>query len=226
MKKIILLIISILSCYLIFKVTKEDKINYTAIGDSLSKSTTPYYKNGYGYTNYLVDYLKSKKKLKNFNDDFTNKDYRITDVINKIKANEKIKEKTINQIIKESDIITISLGMNEIYYKINTSDTNIYSYIDDLIKDMDNLLTLIRKQNEKQIYVLNYYNIKNNYQDIFNYANKKLEIICKNNKVNYVDIQKEFYKNKTYFENPESFNPNIEGYYKIYEKIIAKMENN
>ena len=222
MKKIIFTIILFLSCYLIYTLTNNNNLNYVTLGDSLSKGVTPYFANGYGYSNYIVDYLKKNNKLNSYNDDFTSIDYRITDLINLISINYETNNQTINQAIHSADIITISVGMQELYYKTNTNDTNIYTYIDKMLEDTEELFTLIRKNNNKKIYMLGYYNTKNTNQDLFNYANIKLKEICQKNKITYIDTQSIFYKNTTYFENPNSFNPNLQGYYKIYEKIIEK----
>lgn len=222
MKKIIFTIILFLSCYLIYTLTNNNNLNYVTLGDSLSKGVTPYFANGYGYSNYIVDYLKKNNKLNSYNDDFTGVDYHITDLINLININYETNNQTINQAIHSADIITISVGMQELYYKINTNDTNIYTYIDKMLEDTEELFTLIRKNNNKKIYMLGYYNTKNTNQDLFNYANIKLKEICQKNKITYIDTQSIFYKNTTYFENPNSFNPNLQGYYKIYEKIIEK----
>ena len=222
MKKIIFTIILFLSCYLIYTLTNNNNLNYVTLGDSLSKGVTPYFANGYGYSNYIVDYLKKNNKLNSYNDDFTSVDYRITDLINLININYETNNQTINQAIHSADIITISVGMQELYYKINTNNTNIYTYIDKMLEDTEELFTLIRKNNNKKIYMLGYYNTKNTNQDLFNYANIKLKEICQKNKITYIDTQSIFYKNTTYFENPNSFNPNLQGYYKIYEKIIEK----
>lgn len=222
MKKIIFTIILFLSCYLIYSLTNNNNLNYLTLGDSLSKGVTPYFANGYGYSNYIVDYLKKNNKLNSYNDNFTSADYRITDLINMININYESNNQTINQAIHSADIITMSVGMQELYYKINTNDTNIYTYIDKMLEDIEHLFTLIRKNNNKRIYMLGYYNTKNTNQDLFNYANIKLKEICKKHKITYIDTQSIFYKNTTYFENPNSFNPNLQGYYKIYEKIVEK----
>lgn len=222
MKKIIFTIILFLSCYLIYSLRNNNNLNYLTLGDSLSKGVTPYFANGYGYSNYIVDYLKKNNKLNSYNDNFTSADYRITDLINMININYESNNQTINQAIHSADIITMSVGMQELYYKINTNDTNIYTYIDKMLEDTEHLFTLIRKNNNKRIYMLGYYNTKNTNQDLFNYANIKLKEICKKHKITYIDTQSIFYKNTTYFENPNSFNPNLQGYYKIYEKIVEK----
>lgn len=226
MKKIIFIIILFLSCYFIYEITKSDKINYTTLGDSLAKGVTPYSTNGYGFNNYLKEYFQKNNQLKSYNDDFTKADYRITDLINHITNNTQSKNLTINQVIHNSDIITISIGMNELYYKLKINDNYIYSYIDEMINDTNTLFKLLRKNNNNKIYMLGYYNITNNNKDIFTYANTKLQALCQKYNIIYINTEQIFQNNKTYFENPHSYNPNLEGYYKIYEKVIEKITNN
>ena len=77
MKKIILILFLFLllySCYFIYNITETDKIYYTSIGDSIS-------------------IIKDSDKLENideYNTIFTNKDYRIVDLLNTIKYIKKI----------------------------------------------------------------------------------------------------------------------------------------
>ena len=75
--------------------------------------------------------------------------------------------------------------MNDILNKNNIS----YKYIDELLKDIDNLFKLIRKYNKDRIDYLSFYNIINN-NEIIEYANNKLQKLCKKNKINYIDISK------------------------------------
>ena len=77
MKKVIFILILFLSCYLIHIKTADNKIYYLSLGDAISKGNTPYNKIGYGYSDYLKDYLTHQKKLEGYNKDFTDKDYRI-----------------------------------------------------------------------------------------------------------------------------------------------------
>ena len=62
---------------------------------------------------------------------FTNKDYRIVDVLNIIRYNQELnidnKQVSIHQILKKADIIILSAGMNDIYSKLNENTKNIYT---------------------------------------------------------------------------------------------------
>ena len=115
MKKVILILILFLSCYFIYNFTKDDRVSYLTLGDSLSKGTTEYGVVNKGYSNYIKEYLKENRKLKDYNKTFTSNDYRILDIIKILSYNEKKDNYSLNRLIKESDIITISLGMTEIY---------------------------------------------------------------------------------------------------------------
>ena len=230
MKKIILILSLFLSCYIIYNMTNKNNIYYLSLGDGLATSTYNNDKAGYGYAERLKDYLKEENKLEEYNFLFTNNDYRITDLLNMIKYNDykylKGKEIYINQALKQADIITLSIGMNELYYKILINDNNIYTYINEMLSDMEALLKYINKYNHKKVLVLGYYNITNNNQDIFNYVNYKLKKIVEIENFEYIELDNLFNKNDNYFENKTNFYPNYVGYEEIYKILLAKVENN
>ena len=74
---------------------------------------------------------------------------------------ELIKEYKLQNLLIKANIITISIGMNDLIYK-SEHEYNIYEYTDDLINDIEKLLILIRKYNKDEIYFLSFYNIINN----------------------------------------------------------------
>ena len=115
--------------------------------------------------------------------------------------------------------------MNEIYYKITTNTDNIYSYIEQMLSDMSSLLQYINKFNHKKVFVLGYYNITGDNQDIFNYANYKLKQIVMNEGFEYIDLAKTFNNNPLFFQNTTNFIPNNLGYQKISQIIIEKIKN-
>lgn len=228
MKKIIFILILFLTCYFIHIKTKDNKIYYMSLGDAISYGSTPYTEKGYGYSDYLKDYLKENNRLEGYNKIFAKKDYRITDLINSLDTNKSIsidnKTITINQLISKSDIITLSIGMNELYYKLMLDNDNIYDYINTMMEDITTLFNKINKLNHRKILVLNYYNITNKNQDIFNYANIRLKQITETNGFEYVDIAKYLNNNPKFFINTTNFIPNNEGYYQIYQIIVEKIK--
>ena len=229
MKKIIFLFVMILIVFLTYQFTSNDKVYYVSLGDGLSRGTTPYNGDGYGYSDYIRDYLKNNDNLSRYNNRFTNKNYRITDIIDLIENNEEViidnKKITINHALSKADIITLSIGMNEIYYKIDNQNENLYTYIDEMMDDMSDLLNLIKKYNSSKVLVLGYYNYNNSNQKIIDYANLKLKELLNTTNFEYVDLSKKLQNNPSFFEKNTSFHPNTKGYEEISKIIIEKIKN-
>lgn len=228
MKKIISILILFLSCYFIYNLTIDNELFYLSIGDGIAKGITD---DGnvseYNYTDSIKYYLTSKNKLKGFNNSFVNKNYRITDLLRIIKYKEEIvvdnDHISINELLKKADIVTISLGMNELYYKILVDNNNIYSYIDGMLSDMELLLKEVDRYNHKKVIVLGYYNTTNNNKDIFNYVNYKLKNIVNKRGFEFIDVDKIINNDTNYFTNNTNFYLNNEGYQKISQIIVEKI---
>ena len=225
MKKVLLILVLFLSCYLIYNKTVDNKLYYLTIGDALSKGTNAYGVSSYGYNDYVKDFLYSQKKLKEYNKTFTNNDYRITDILKILEYNEKKEDYSLNRLIKQADIITISLGMNEIYYKLEKNNQNMYTYIDTIINDYSKLMSYINKFHHEYVFVLGYYNTIGEYQDVFNYANYKLKQICEENGFIYIDLATILDNNPLYLAQKKTFIPNERGYEKISQIIVEKIKN-
>lgn len=227
MKKIIFIIILFLSCYIVYSLTTSDKIYYVTLGDSLSKGVNVYGIKQYGYSDYIKDYLELDNRLSSFNNTFTGSNYRITDLLRMIEYNEIKKvngeEVSINRLLKKADVITLSIGMNELYFKLKMNDYNIYNYMNDLLIDMEQLLNHINKFNHRKVFVLGYYNI-GDYQEEINYINVKLESIVSKEGFEYIDLSNIFDNNPDFFDNSDNFIPNNYGYLKISKIILAKLK--
>ena len=226
MKKVLLILILFLSCYFIYNFTIDKKVSYLVIGDSLSRGTNEYGVITKGYSDYIRYYLKDNEILKEYNKKFTSNDYRILDIIKILSYNETKDNYSLNRLIKESDIITISLGMSEIYNKLSKQDQNIYSYIDTLINDYTKIFNYINKFHHQQVIIIGYYNVTGEFSDVFNYANYKLKKECVKRNFTYIDLSNYFDNNPIYFSKKGTFIPNIEGYKKISQIIVEKIENN
>lgn len=226
MKKVFLILILFLSCYFIYNNTINDKIYYLTIGDSLSKGTNEYGVVSYGYNEYVKDYLKQNNKLEDYNKTYTNNDYRIIDIIKILEYNEKKDNYSLNRLIKKADIITISLGMNELYYKLEKNNQNLYTYIDNMIYNYNKILNYINKFHHEQVFILGYYNVLGEHNDVFIYANYKLKEISEKNNFTYVDLASLFTNNYNYFTKKDSFIPNNQGYEKISQIIVENLKNN
>lgn len=228
MKKIISILILFLSCYFIYNLTIDNELFYLSIGDGIAKGITDEGNvSVYNYTDSIKNYLTNKNKLKGFNNSFVDKDYRITDLLRIIKYKEEIvvnnDHVSINELLKKADIVTISLGMNELYYKILVDNNNIYSYIDGMLSDMELLLKEVDRYNHKKVIVLGYYNTTNNNKDIFNYVNYKLKNIVNKRGFEFIDLDKIINNNANYFTNNTNFYLNNGGYQKISQIIVEKI---
>ena len=226
MKKVILILILFLSCYFIYNKTIDEKIYYLTIGDSLSKGINEQGELTYGYNDYVRDYYQKKNLLKEYNKNFTDNDYRIIDIIKILEYNEKKEEQSLNYLIKKADVITISLGMNELYDKLEKNTNNIYTFIDEMINNYSKILSYISLSHNKKVFVIGYYNILKENNDLFEYANYKLKIICDKYLFTFIDSSKIFNNNPIYFNKEDSFIPNSAGYKKISQIIIEKIEIN
>ena len=123
MKKIIIIILIIISIFLIYLCNMDKKAYYLALGDSFAKGEGPNGKIVSGYSNNIKKYLKEKKLLETYINEFSENGQRTTDLINIIKDNKAIKKGqkqiTIQNALIKADLVTISIGANDLLNKIN-----------------------------------------------------------------------------------------------------------
>ncbi len=239
--KFVIFFISAIMVFLIYYATEKKQINYLALGDGIAKGETPLETYGESYTDYVYKYLSSKKETNNNFKTFTKSDYRITDLINDINSVETIKKQenlTITHLLKKADIITISIGSDELFYKLKQYNDNIkignkqkiIAYIDEMFNDIKNLLNTIRKYTNSPIIFVGYYNPipmsstnSTIIDSIFNYIDLKFnEIIDKN--FYYLDIYHIFKNHDSYLPNKNNVFPTLEGYNLISNEIIKLIE--
>lgn len=188
MKKIIFTTLVILITFLIYFFNRSEKIYYVSLGDHISYGINNFNTVNNSYSNNIKEYYK--KNLYKYVNYSSYDDYRVMDLMNDINYNKKItyedKEYNLQNLLIKANLITLSIGMNDLIYK-SKYDINLYEYTDDLLNDIENLLVLIRKYNKDEIYFLSFYNVIDN-QALIEYANKRLEFICKKNKIKFVNI--------------------------------------
>ena len=216
MKRILFYLIVFLIVFLIYYFNCDKKIYYLSIGDYLSYGINNFKNQNNGYSEAIKE--KYKSNLKNYVNYSTLDDYRVMDLMNDINYNKTIiykgREYKIQNLLVKSNLITISIGMNDLIYKSNLS----YDYVDELLNDMNNLLELIRKYNKDKIYFLSFYNVINN-ENLIEYSNERLKKICEKNNIIYVDISDldNYIIKGTY--------PTNDGYLYIKNKIINFTKN-
>lgn len=234
MKKVLTLIIVVLSVFLIYLGFKDKKIYYLSLGDSLSLGKNPYNVLDYGYSDYIKDYLEEKELLETYADGLNREDKRIIDIINDIKNNEKVlvdnKEKTLQHVLIKADLITLSIGANDLLSNVKINqDFNIndlYNKFDQLLNDYDELFKLLKEYCKEDIILIGLYNNINNQNldKFFNYSNIKLKDLCNKYNIKFIEISNEF-KNNNYFPNNKNLFPNKDGYIYIGKEIVKLIEN-
>ena len=95
-----------------------------------------------------------------------------------------------------------------------------------MINNYNKILKYIKNFHHKKVYVLGFYNVLGEYNDIFNYSNYKLEEICKKYNFNYINLANILSNNPNYFKKTDSFIPNNKGYEKISQIIVENLKNN
>lgn len=214
LKKIFIIAVLLLAVFLIYLTTMDKKIYYLALGDSISLE----------YPKKIADYLNEKKLLEEYYNEFVVDDMRITDLICDIRDNRKVvinkKDQTIKNSLIKADLVTLSIGSEELFYKMRTENPdNLYNYIDDMMKDMENLFVVLKEYCKEDIFILEYVNpFSSNMDNYIQYANKNLETLAKKYDISYVslkEIQKEDFNRSELLES---------GSEKIVEQLIPLIE--
>lgn len=77
--------------------------------------------------------------------------------------------------------MTLSIGSNDVVSKLllknNYTKEELYNYLDEYLKDIENLFKLMRQYCKEDIVFIGYYNIFNDdtYNEYFEYLNKKVK---------------------------------------------------
>lgn len=245
-KKILILLLTFLLVFVIYTVNADKKIRYIAIGDSVAAGQNPYGEINYGYTDYLANYLEKNELLKSYTKSFAVSGYRTIDVMNDIKNGKTINidgnDVDIRRALRESNLVTISIGANDFLEKLNMSVQNINlpqtdqlkELVDQVMIEVEKTLELVRKYAKGRIILIGYYNPlpklfqtqEKKLDELFLYVKEKYQKICQKYKVDYIDIYQQLKKHSEYFPNPFDIHPNIKGYEAISREIIDFIEKN
>ena len=206
----------------------KNKLNYTVLGDKKIFSNNIISKN---FSDLLYDEIKNKKEI-TYNKDFVLENIRIIDIINFIKENQKISDSTIQKILKDSNILIINVGNNELNYKLSKYDINtnndkeIYLYLNQTLNDYADLLNLIRNYSDQTIIILGLYNdtnIKEN-DKYYKYINSKLKNKIKSNEI-FIDTFDILNKNNDYITKTSPSYITNKGNLALFNKTYDKINN-
>ena len=232
-KKLKLLTIIILSSsvFLIYKLTNHHNINYTALGDGFAQGIDCYGRVDYGYNDYVKDFLQENNKLMNYSNYHIKEDMTIESLYNTILTDKKMNNNNIKtniiHILRDSDYLTISVGINDLLYKLSMTseytEENLNVVINEIEKSFNNLINEIEKIYNREIIIIGYYEPPNT-NEFLSMAIKKLNnIYKKNKKVTYISTYTISENKNIFLSNPNSYYPNYKGYQLISNKIIDKI---
>ena len=189
MKKIFVLVFSLLCLFLIYKCFDKNKINYVSINDY------SIYSNLSNYNEYIKDYLDKNNRLGTFNTSFINKN--ILSIYKDLLNNKTIKMDSndyyFKKVLRESDFVVINIGMEELSYNYNKLDMNQnYQYFAKMYSNILKLVSEIRKYAKGKVLFLGYYNPTNYYDarvdEFFCDMDIKLNDLMINNNIIYIDL--------------------------------------
>ena len=234
MKKYLKLLIFILICiliYLIYQNKEEKEIVYTSLGDGFSQGINSFGEKNYGYSDFINDKLKENELLYESYLDFSTKDMTINELKNMILINSyDSKQNNIRQVLRESDLLTISIGINDLIYQINVNNINTdyqkEKILTEIVEKLDKTIHEIKKYYTKTIYIVGYYNFypQNTVEKtILDRLNSRYKNYCKKNNMIFVDNNNINDVLGKYLDNPDSFYPNIDGYEEISKNILSEM---
>ena len=227
--KLIIFLLIIFTIFMIYKNNHNHYYNYTSLGDGYAKGINSYGIEEYGYSDFIKDSLQKSKKLKLYTKDYTSKDESINNLYDAIATNEKItinhSEKNIKEILRESNLVTITIGLNDLIYHIaitpNLNEYKLNSIMNNIKKELTRLIKEIKTYYPKTIYIIGYPNIP--FENIYiKEGLTKLETIYKNMQgIEYISTAK-IITNED-FLNPNSIYIRREGYKKIAYEITKKL---
>lgn len=223
MRRLYKLILIILLCtiltFIIYKTTKINDVNILALGDATSSGENAYNIDGYSFNDYLKDYYESNNNLKNYNHDFSKKNYKLETLINDIKDNKRVDKLYLKQLIHNADIITIAIGMDEIA-KYTLADKLTKDDIDYYISEYDDLIYMLRDLNDKEIVIISLYKALNFEDSNVIMINSSLKNIADKYQAHFINIS-DLAKNKDYYLRDDSFYLNYKAQQEIYEMILC-----
>ena len=227
--KFIIFLLIFLLIFIIYQTNHKNYINYTSLGDGYALGINSYGIIDYGYSDYIKDDIEQKNELKLYTKEFSKKDQSITNLYQEILTNKKIKidtqEINLRQIIRESNIITMTIGLNDITYNIaiteEMTEQKLDQIIEDTYKDFTKLINEIAKYYPKKLIIVGYPNIP--IQDYYLKLGleKWNEKVKTNKKIIYIDT-KDIIEEEDFLKTNSKY-PSTKSYQKIASKVQKRL---
>ena len=220
----IIILIGTILTFCIYFHTEQGKINVLALGDGISTGMTVYHVEGYDYNEYLTEYLNEQNNLGAYYRYFNEVDETASNLVIKINNNITSIDKKIKlkQAIKEANIITIALGMDELnnYAKKNTLGS---TKINGFLKKYEEILNTIKKVNNEKVYLIGLYESHLINKNKIEKINTEIQNLAQKYNVTYIDIM-DINNHKECFIQKNNYYLNYKGQEYIFNKIKEKQE--
>ena len=216
--------------------TKDQKLDYLALGDSLAAGQTPDKQLGKGYTDYLANQLNKIDRLASFDKRFAVPGYTTTDLLNDLQTNV-VKpgidgnNVDIHSSIQNAELITIDIGANDLLKQIIIDQTTgaliadqqkLIAALTGVGENLVAILTQIKTLNPNaNVYLMGFYNpfpyasveTKAQLNSLLNQLNLTIENAGKPFSVTFVPTANSFALNgPALLPNPQDIHPNKAGY--------------
>lgn len=238
-KKTIVFSLIILVTFLTYLFFHDTKIQYVVLGDSLAAGQTPFgEKSGYGYSDYIKDYLEENNRLKSYIKEYAKSGYTTEDILEDLADNKKVylegHETNLRKALRESDLVTLSVGANDFMKDIRLDDldlsnTDLYiQKVDAIMQSFHETLKEIRKYAKNKLVVVGYYNpfpllfrtSEKEVDTLFRYIDNSFDAVCSLYDADYVSVYQLFKNHWEFLPNPFDIHPNLKGYEGIANLVI------
>lgn len=229
-------------------------IRYVALGDSLAFGINSDGGIGLGYADFLAQSLSSTGQLKSSNKGFSFPGYTSFDVLSDLKLNVKkpvigighdMQSAQAHESIKEANIITISVGANDIlpYFKIDPKTAKptidlvgLGTALEKVGVNYNQLLKLIYDLNPNaQVYIMEYYNsfphlapeLQPQINQLVVGLNTAIKLGMKGTNASFVPTQEKIASDfKTYLPNPANIHLSEAGHKVVAESFANQLKLN
>ena len=227
--KLIIFLLVIFVIFLIYKENHNHYFNYTYLSDGYALKIKKKKKIDYGYSDYIKDELLTDKRLKLYTKKKKKKDQSIEHLYESITTNEKITidsmEINLKQTLRESNLITMTIGLNDLIYHVaitpEMSEYQLNKIIEEIDNNLNKLIKEIKKYYPKTIYIIGYPNIPIENIYIKEGIDKLNELYQNTKGITYIATTDVIYNSD--FLNPNNIYPSKEGYKKIADKVLQKL---
>lgn len=219
---IIILCGALLTSLIYMNTTSDDK-NLLALGDGISLGLNAFNILSYDYNDYLKEYLEKNNTFKRYHH-LNEVDETASSLLTKIENNISLNDLKIKQAIKEANVITINLGMDELnnyakkHYLSNTK-------INDYLKKYEEIIKIISKLNNQKIFIIGLYETSLINNKKINQINGQLLTISQKYNCTFIDIS-DIKEHPEFYTFPNNYYINYKGHEYIFSKIESELSKN